>query len=76
MEISHFYYDLLEMEYASPNIYSLNYTVVGLVAKSCPTLANPWTVAHKAPLPMGFPRQEYRSGLPFPSPKPRIHVKF
>ena len=27
-----------------------------------------WTVAHQAPLPMGFPRQEYWSGLPFPSP--------
>ena len=28
----------------------------------------PWTVAHQAPLSMGFPRQEYWSGLPFPSP--------
>ena len=28
----------------------------------------PWTVAHQAPLFMGFPRQEYWSGLPFPSP--------
>ena len=27
-----------------------------------------WTVAHPAPLSMGFPRQEYRSGLPFPPP--------
>ena len=27
-----------------------------------------WTVAYKAPLSMGFSRQEYRSGLPFPSP--------
>ena len=26
------------------------------------------TVAHQAPLSMGFPRQEYWSGLPFPSP--------
>ena len=31
-------------------------------------LATPWTAAHQAPLSMGFPRQEYRSGLPFPSP--------
>ena len=30
--------------------------------------AIPWTVAHQAPLSMGFPRQEYWSGLPFPSP--------
>ena len=28
----------------------------------------PWTVTHQAPLSMGFPRQEYWSGLPFPSP--------
>ena len=30
--------------------------------------ATPWTVARRAPLSMGFPRQEYWSGLPFPSP--------
>ena len=28
----------------------------------------PWTVAHQAPLSMGFPRQEYWSELPFPPP--------
>ena len=39
-----------------------------LVAKSCPILAAPWTMAHQAPLSMGFSRQEYWSGLPFPSP--------
>ena len=30
--------------------------------------ATPWTVAHQAPLSMGFSRQEYWSGLPFPPP--------
>ena len=30
--------------------------------------ATPWTVAHQVPLSMGFSRQEYWSGLPFPSP--------
>ena len=30
--------------------------------------ATPWTVAYKAPLSMEFPRQEYWSGLPLPSP--------
>ena len=30
--------------------------------------ATPRTVAHQAPLSMGFSRQEYWSGLPFPSP--------
>ena len=39
----------------------------GLVAKLCPTLATPWTVAHQAPLSMGFSKQEYWSGLLFPS---------
>ena len=31
-----------------------------------PTLYDPWTVAPKASLSMGFSRQEYWSGLPFP----------
>ena len=30
--------------------------------------ATPWTVAHQAPLSMGFSRQGYWSGRPFPSP--------
>ena len=38
------------------------------VAQSCPTLCDPWTVAHQSPPSMGFSRQEYWSGLPFPSP--------
>ena len=43
--------------------------VVVLDAKSCPdSFVTPWTVARQAPLSMGFPRQEYCSGLPFPSP--------
>ena len=28
-----------------------------------------WTVARQGPLPLGFLRQEYSSGLPFPSPR-------
>ena len=32
------------------------------------SFATLWTVAHQAPLSMGFSRQEYWSGLPFPSP--------
>ena len=38
------------------------------VAKSCPTLSTPQTAACQAPLSMEFFRQEYWSGLPFPSP--------
>ena len=33
-----------------------------------PLFATPWTVAYQAPVPMVFSRQEYWSGLPFPSP--------
>ena len=36
---------------------------------SCVQLfVTPWTIACQAPLSIGFPRQEYWSGLPFPSP--------
>ena len=41
--------------------------VVVKVTQSCLTLVTPWTVACKVPLSMGFSRQEYWSGLPFPS---------
>ena len=45
------------------------------------SLRPPWTnVAHQAPPSMGFFRQEYWSGLPFPSPgdlpDPRIEPRF
>ena len=39
-----------------------------LATQSRPTLAILRTVAHQAPLSMGFFRQEYRNGLPFPPP--------
>ena len=32
------------------------------------SFATSWTVACQVPLSMGFPRQEYWSGLPIPSP--------
>ena len=34
----------------------------------CLTLCDPWTVAHQAPLTMGFSRQEYWNGLLLPPP--------
>ena len=40
-----------------------------LVAQSCLTLCEPGTVAHQGPLSVGFPRQKYWRGLPFPSPE-------
>ena len=51
---------LLEFEIPQPGS--------SLVAKSYLTLVTPLTVACQAPLSMGFPRQHYWSGLPFPSP--------
>ena len=43
------------------------------VANSCLILVTPWTIAHQAPLSMGFNKQEYCSGLPFPSPEDLPH---
>ena len=37
--------------------------------------ATPWTMAHQTPLSMWFSRQEYWSGLPFPSPVIKYEVK-
>ena len=42
---------------------------------SCVRLsATPWTMARQAPLSMGFSRQEYLSGPPFPSPVIKYEV--
>ena len=47
---------------------SLQNCGVACLALSCVWLfATPWTVARQAPVSMGFPRQEYWSGLSFPS---------
>ena len=44
-------------------------SAVGVQLLSCVWLfVTPWTVACQAPLSLGFPRQEYWSGVPFPSP--------
>ena len=51
---------------SEPVVYLVAFFVV-LVANLCLT-CNPWTVAHQASLSIGFPRQEYWSGLPFPAP--------
>ena len=52
----------------------------GLAAELCPLFVTPWTAAHQSPLSMRLPRQEYWSGLPFPSledlPDPEIEPVF
>ena len=47
-----------------------------VVYKSCRTPVNPWTVACQASLSIGFPRQEYWSGLPFLHPGDLSHPGF
>ena len=39
-----------------------------LVTQLCPTVCDPWTVAHQAPLSVEVSRQDDWSGLPFPFP--------
>ena len=48
-----------------PKVYSLQCSCLVVLSNS---LATPRTVARQPLLSMGFPRQEYWSGLPFPSP--------
>ena len=48
----------------------LHYQLTCVRAKSlqlCRPFVSPWTVARQAPLSMEFSRQEYWSGLPFPT---------
>ena len=57
-----------------PSLSSGNTVLVTLLLQHADSLScvrlfvTPWTVAHQAPLSLGFSRQEYRSGLPFPPP--------
>ena len=46
------------------------------VAQSYPTVSDPMTVAHQAPLSMGFSRQENWSGVPLPSPTTWLAILF
>ena len=47
----------------------LCFPIQSVQSLSCVQLfATPWIVAYQDPLSMGFSRQEYRNGLPFPSP--------
>ena len=59
---------LLKFDYQKLDINKIQSESESEVAQSCPTVCDPWTVAHQAPPSMGFSRQEYWCGLPFPSP--------
>ena len=60
----------------SPNIKSNARECNKCVSSVMSNSGTPWTIAHQAPLSMGFSRQEYWSGLPCPPPgdlpNPRI----
>ena len=58
-------------------IVFIHHIVVGSPLSHVRLFATLWTGAHQAPLAMGFPRQEYWSGLPFPSPRdlPDLGIK-
>ena len=51
-----------------PLIYRWRHIWYACVLSRLRFFVTPWTVAHQVPLSMGFPRQEYWSGLPFPPP--------
>ena len=52
-----------------PNPYVSSACVNAKSLQSCPTLCNPWAIAHQAPLSLGFTRQKYWSGFPHPPPR-------
>ena len=59
-----------ELEKLNGKAQSFHPSDCSSVAQSCLTdcFVTPWTVARQAPLSMGFPRQDYWSGLPCPPP--------
>ena len=60
----HFYSGEILLKKKAMFIYKYTLVLSLSVKSSCS--ANPWIVAHQVPLAMGFPQQEYWSGLPFP----------
>ena len=48
--------------------FKASFSLVVLSHSCVPLFVTPWTVAHVAPLSIELSRQEYWSGLPFPSP--------
>ena len=58
---------LMKVKEESENV-GLKLNIQKTKLSSFQLFVTPWTVAHQAPPTMGFSRQEYWSGLPFPSP--------
>ena len=79
LSVGGFYLDALTL-FSSPLLFLLNCLQPDsqCVHSGVQLSGGPWTVAHQAPLPMTFSRQEYWSGLPFPTlghlPDPGIEL--
>ena len=54
--------------YCPQGVYSITRKLKVKLLSNVRLFVTPWAVAYQAPLSMGFSRQEYWSGLPFPSP--------
>ena len=66
------FYDLLELTPPKNVLFIIGKVKERKKVKSLGRVrlfVTPWTVAYHAPLSMGFSRQEYWSGMPFPSPE-------
>ena len=57
--------EILKKSLVNPQVKSF---LLFVVLSHVQLFASPWTTACQAPLSMGFPRQEYWRGLPFPFP--------
>ena len=62
----------MKLKDTSPWKKSYDKLAVAKMLQSCLSLCDPIDSSHQAPLSLGFSRQEYWSGLPFPSP---MHAK-
>ena len=54
--------------YGAPGTFTHCLLLLFSLLVTSSSFVTPWTVAHQAPMSMGFSRQEYWSGLPFPAP--------
>ena len=66
MDSKNTYHEIFWLFFAHLFSFNLGNSLCVCSSQSCPTLCDPpWTVAHQAPLSMGFSRQEYWRELPF-----------
>ena len=64
-----FFPDIYTFVFSPPLSYLPSGRCCSVTESRMTLLRLPWTVAHQDSLSMGFPRQEFWSGLPFPSPR-------